>query len=109
MESVPKIHEKTALEKIRTQKCIWEITPRGVRKKWGGGNPPVFRFLFFSFFLFLCIILLENCTREPPITQEGGMGTAEISRARFPRTRHPRRCRGYFRAQHRLFEGLFSQ
>ena len=47
---------------------IKQITPRGVRKKWGV-TP---NFQFFQFFLHY---FLENYTREPPITQEGGIDT----------------------------------
>ena len=39
----------------------------------GGGNPPSFHFFHVFFFFIFLHDFLKNYTREPPITQEGGM------------------------------------
>ena len=48
--------------------------------KMGGGNPPIFQFFSMYFFIFLHYFL-ENYTREPSLTQEGGI-TSKLSSER---------------------------
>ena len=70
-----------------------EVSPPAVYGENGGGNPPNFPYLF-PFFFICSALFLENYTREPPITQEGGIILSiQSSTSDLQKSRHLQKSR----------------